>query len=210
MYSSITHRRRNRWAALGLGAATALAGLMCVPAAAGAAPAAPNHPICDPRPGTVLSSKADGYHVAWQPTTVSSAYVAGPGTITRSYSAASQVGASVSASFSVEEGFLFASAKETYGVTVSGSLTHTATWAYSLSVPSGKTAKVQQYHQAAELGIKQVIVTQTANGCPNKTEESLTGNFFPIHSSNEDTYCYGLTTSHKPGVQVRSSCTNTL
>jgi len=163
---------------------------------------------CGTGAGTVLSATATSAATAWLPTSVSSSFVAGPGTITRTVSADSTVGATVSASFEVDESLLFASAKETYGVAVSGSLSHSASWSYSINIPSSVTAKVQQYHEGDEIGIKQTYETG-GTVCGTATETSSSGNYFPWSSSADDTYCYAGTTSQKPGIQVRSTCTNT-
>jgi hypothetical protein len=170
----------------------------------------PDLPVCSPPAGTVVSSTATSDYTSWMPTNVSSSFLAGPGTISRSYSSASTVGASVSASFGVDESLLFASAKETYGLTVTGSVTHTGTWTYTETVPAGVTAKVQQYHEGAELGIKQVSeVYISSSKCGTNTQTSPSGNYFPYSSTADASYCYALTSSSSPGIQVRSLCTST-
>ncbi len=90
------------------------------------------------------------------PTNVSSSYVAGAGTATLNQTTTSEVNDSVSANFSVSASILFASASATYGVSVGSSSSVSSSWAYTLNVPAGVTAKVQQYKEAADLGIKQV------------------------------------------------------
>jgi hypothetical protein len=201
-------------ASTGLALAATLAGASPVLAASvSSAPSRTASPAigCNPPAGTILSAKATSDHTAWEPTSISSSFLAGPGTITKTVSATSTVGASISASFAISESLLFASAKETYGVTLSGSLSHSSSWSYSKSIPSGVTAKVQQYHQASELGIKEVVVTSTASKpCGTTTKTKASGNFFPHSSTADDTYCYGATIYKNPGVQVRSRCVNTL
>lgn len=166
----------------------------------------PNAVICSPSTGTILTSKATSNTEAWIATNLSSAYISGPGTISRSYSATSTVSAQVSASFQVGESLLFASAKETYGVTVGASLAHAATWTYTLSVASGHTDKVQQYHQGYELGIKQTYVGSPGQHCAAETETSLTGNYFPSLSTAESSYCYALTKSNSVPPETGSGC----
>jgi hypothetical protein len=94
-----------------------------------------------------LTSKATSNTEAWIPTSVSSSYVGGPGQIQRTISEQSTATAQVSASFSLNESLLFASADETYGVQISKSVAHTATWQYTVNVSAGHTDKAQQFHQ---------------------------------------------------------------
>lgn len=174
-----------------------------------ASPAAPGHVECDPPPGTVLSAKATSDTRAWLPTSVASSYVAGPGTISRTYSSTSTVSSTVSANFEIDEGMLFASVKENFGISLTGSLSHTATWQYSLQVPKGKTAKVQQFHLGGEIGIRERIQEEKdGRTCPVKHVKSLTGNFFNSRSKADDTYCYALVTARHARPQTGKRCHN--
>lgn len=166
----------------------------------------PNAVVCNPAPGTILSSTATSNTEAWIASNVSSSYVAGPGAITRSYSATSTVSSQVSASFALSESLLFASAKQTYGVTLGASLAHAATWSYTLNVASGHTDKVQQYHQGYEIGIKQTYVGAPGQLCAAQTETSGTGNYFPAISTADSSYCYALISYNNPPPEVGSGC----
>lgn len=166
---------------------------------------------CDPPVTTIISAKATSNTGAWLPTSISSSFLAGPGTISRTLTATSTVSAQISANFEVDESLLFASAKESYGVTLGGSLSHSATWSYTKTIPAGVTAKVQQYHQGSELGIKEVQETRTPKlPCTTRVLTSRTGNFFPTRSQADSTYCYAATIHKTNNPQVANLCKNTL
>jgi hypothetical protein len=165
--------------------------------AAGAVPAfadtssdtsTPDAVVCDPASGTVLTSKAVAATEAWLPTSLSSSYEAGPAVISRTVSSTSTVSTQLSASFKIKEGFLFVSAEETYGITVGSSVAHTSQWTYAATVKAGYTDKVQQYHLGYEIGIRQTYVGAPGQHCQTQTETSLTGNFFPVVNTADDTY----------------------
>lgn len=199
-----------------IAAATSVIGLTAFTTAPAAAQAQARSPhaaaspaavmICHPSAGTVLSAKATSAKTAWLPTSISSSFLAGPGTISRSTTKTSSVGATISASFELDESAIFVSAKETYGISLSGSLSWSSTWQYTKSVPKGVTAKVQQYHQGSEVGIRERIEQVTNGKCGAVTHTVKYGNYFPLSSKDEDTYCYALTIHKTAGVQVRSRC----
>jgi hypothetical protein len=167
----------------------------------------PHAVICSPASGTVLTSKATSDKGAWIATSLSSAYVAGPGTIARTVSASTTVSTQVSASFAIKESLLFASAEETYGIQLGASLTHSATWSYSLNVPSGHTDKAQQYHAGYELGVKQTYVGSSAQHCAAQTETSATGDFFPTTATADSSYCFATISYNNPPPMV-GKCIN--
>jgi|HubBroStandDraft_1064217.scaffolds.fasta_scaffold110585_2 hypothetical protein len=157
--------------------------------------------------GTILTSTPTSNTEAWLPTTVYSNYEAGPGTITYSENTTSTTGITLTASFELEESMFFASATETYGVQLTHSSSKSQTWTYALAVPSGETARLQQYHEGWEMGIKQTYVAWTAaKGCYIGVETSLTGNYFPNDSTDSGQYCWALTSSQRPGAYAASAC----
>jgi hypothetical protein len=159
-------------------------------------PASPTLINCQPHAGTVISSKPTSIATAWIPTSWSSSFIAGPASVTRTTSIASMTGQQLSASFQVDEGLFFVSAKETYGVQLSTSTTKTYTTQYTLTVPANVTAKMQQYHQGVEAGIRQVVEAEAASHkpeCYQVAETSATGNYFPLASSADDTFRLGTT-----------------
>jgi hypothetical protein len=96
-------------------------------------------------------------------------------------------------------------------VSLARAVQKTYTTAYTLVVPKGVTAKMQQYHQGVEAGIKQRVEAEAASHrpeCYQITETSKTGNFFPLKSNADDTFCYAATDRHRASVQVRFNCTN--
>jgi hypothetical protein len=203
--------RARRFAAV---SATALVAVCLVPLSPALANAGsksamtPTALICDPAPGTVLTSKPTSLQPAEQPTSISSSFIAGPGTITRTLAATSTVTATVTASFSVNESLLFLSAKQTYGVSLAGSLAHAATWSYALNVPAGYTDKVQQFHAASVMGITQTYMGFPAQSCAVLTESTTSHNYFPSSDTSDSSYCYALTHYTSPPPQISSSCTN--
>jgi hypothetical protein len=190
--------------------AIALSGTFFTAAAAGAqttAAATPSLMQCTPPAGTNLSTKAVGKKSAWLPTNVGSSFLTGPGTITESQSATSQVAEQVSATFGFDEGFLFASVKEQYGVSLQHTHSQTQTWSYSKEVPKNQTLRVQQYHQSYEIGIRdRRMGYNKQHKCHVFTLTSLTGNYFPSASRANESYCYGLTPDKSSRVQVGFTC----
>lgn len=173
---------------------------------AGAATSSPQAQGCTPKVGTIMSSKAVSKASAWSPTNVSSAFVAGPAQITRTITKTSESSQSISASFELDEGLLFASAKETYGLTLQRSHSQSGSWTYTLIVPKGKTLRMQQYHQSWEIGVKQRYMGLLRGACHIYTERSLTGNFFPARSGAERTFCYARTPYKRSHIQVAYTC----
>jgi hypothetical protein len=173
--------------------------------------ASPDIVGCTPAAGTIISTTATSKQTAWMPTNVSSAEIAGSGTATLSQTTESDVNESQSASFQLSASFLFASASATYGITVGTSSDHSSGWSYAINVPLGMTAKVQQYKEAADLGIKSVQeVQQTQTACGPKTSTSTGGNYYPYTSTASDTFCYALVSSvpnRTAAIQVNSGCT---
>ena len=172
--------------------------------------ATPGVVSCIPPAGTIISTTATSYSESWLYTNISSSYVAGPGQVTLTQSSTSTANEAVSASFSFSASDLFTSASANYGVSVGSSTSYASSWQYTLDVPSGVTAKVQQYHEAGDLGIKvvrEVLLTQST--CGTETDTSPSGNFFPYTSTAADTYCYALLGSTKTAYnEVGSGCTN--
>ncbi len=166
---------------------------------------------CNPPAGTVLSAQPIAPTTAWMPTNIESGFQTGPATITRTYSSQSTVTAGISASFQVSEGLLFVSAQETYGISLSGSIAHSATWSYSSDIPRGVTGAVQQFHLSDELGITQSYITSTPlKPCGVGVETSPGGNYLPDSSDAENTYCYALVDTRSPGNEVARLCSNQL
>lgn len=181
--------------------ALAPAALAAVPASA--APAAPRHCVDGNK---VFSSRAHLIGVAWLPTSWSSRFIAGPASITRTSSISSTVTATISATFGVDEGLLFVSAHETYGISLASSREHSATVSYTLTVPSGKTEKMQEFKEGYELGIVQKKYNDTCTKVITYTSRS--GNYFPVVSNSESTYCMAGTTLHRARIEVRYTCGN--
>lgn len=189
--------------------AIAVPSIVITAGTAGAQTAAPAGQGCTPKVGTIISSKAVSKVSAWSPTNVSSSFVAGPADITRSKTKTSESSQSISASFELDEGLLFASAKETYGVTLQRSHSQSGTWTYTLIVPKGKTMRAQQYHQSWEIGVKQRYMGLLKGACHIYTEKSLTGNFFPDHSRAEKSFCWSRTSAKHSRIQIARLCHNT-
>jgi len=193
-------------AALALTASTVLLSAAAI-GTAQAATAGPNYMKCNPVAGTIMSSKAITVASAWSPTNLSSNFITGPGTITYTRNATSLTGQQLSAQFSVDEGLLFVSAKETYGLTLQRSHSQTQQWSYSKTVPAGKTERLEQYHQSYEIGIKQTYMGYKKGGiCHVYTEISKTGNFFPSASGSSESFCWALTPYKSNRVEVGHLC----
>jgi hypothetical protein len=197
---------RSLTAALALTASTVLLSAAAI-GTAQAATAGPHLMRCNPIAGTVISSKAISVASAWSPTNLSSNFITGPGTITYTRNATSLTGQQVSAQFSVDEGLLFVSAKETYGLTLQRSHSQTEQWSYAKTVPAGKTERLEQYHQSYEIGIRQTYMGYKKGGiCHVYTEISKTGNFFPSASASSESFCWALTPFKSNRTEVGSLC----
>ena len=179
-------------------------------AAAQASPSSagsPHNQVCHPQAGTIMTSKATSRASAWSPTNLSSGFLPGPGKITWSETGTSESSQSISASFSVDEGLLFVSAHEQYGLNLERSHSQSGSWSYAKDVPKGETERLQQYHQSWELGVKQTYMGHTRAGlCHVYTEISRSGNFFPSASRSGAAFCYGLTPRKHSSVQVARKC----
>lgn len=203
-----------------VGCAVAVTSLMCVGFAtvsltAGATGSAvtpsPDVISCTPAAGTTISTTATSGSAVEMPTGYETGFVAGPSAIVHSVSTGSTDTAQISASFSFSEGFLFASANETYGVSLAASTTKDSTTSYTENVPSGYTLAAMEYHSGYNLGIKsveEVLTSQTS--CGTVTNTSSGGNYFPNSSSAADSYCYALTNTTSPPIEHEALCTNVL
>ena len=102
-----------------------------------------------------------------------------------------------------------ASAKETYGISLSKTSSRSASWSYTENVPAHHTARVQQYHAGYEVGIIEHIMEYGNGGtsCISKRFVSLTGNFFNVRSTGNDAYCYALV-SKRAHPMLGSTCKN--
>ena len=133
----------------------ALVPVMAFPVAASAAPVGPAASHACSEQGKITKARVHKIHVAWIPTTWSTSFVAGPASITRTVSISSSTQWTISASFSLDEGLIFASAKEQYGISLARTTGHSASVTYTLNVPKNKTAKMQEFHRGWEMGITQ-------------------------------------------------------
>jgi hypothetical protein len=171
--------------------------------------ASPDPQVCYPTVGTIMSSKAISRISAWSATNITSEFVAGPAEIERTITKTSLTGQTISASFTLDEGLLFASAHETYGIQLQRQHSQSGAWTYILDVPAGKTLRVQQYHQSWEIGIKQTYMgLNRQKRCWVYTEYSRKGNFFPDRHGNPVDFCWSTTPSKRSPIQVAYTCHN--
>jgi hypothetical protein len=200
--------RVTRTAAMAL--AIVIPGIVLSAGTAGTAEAAsPDPQVCFPAVGTTISSKAISNASAWSPTNVSSEFLAGPAEIERTITKTSLTGQTISASFTLDEGLLFASAHETYGIMLQRQHSQAGAWTYILDVPAGKTLRAQQYHQSWEVGVKQVYMGLTrAKRCHEYTEYSRSGDFFPDRHGDNVDFCWSTTPSKRSPIQVAYTCHN--
>lgn len=180
----------------------AFAPVLAFPVAAGAAAAGPAVPSPCSLQGKVIKAKVHKIHVAWLPTSWSSAFIAGPSSISRTVTITSSVQWTMSASFSIDEGLIFASAKEQYGISLAKTTGHSASVTYTLTVPKGKTAKMQEFHRGYEMGITQWKVA-CVHGYKLVKETSPTGNYLPVRSRAADTFCYAAVTHRRARIEVK-------
>ena len=114
-----------------------------------------------------------------RPTSVKSAYITGPGTISYNKTISTSVGFTASASVSAEAGVVFAKASATAGVALTTQRSWTDGFTYTLSVPSGQRRAMQLFQESRSFKTtkkilqspcydKTVYSRQTANA-PRKT-----------------------------------------
>lgn len=85
--------------------------------------------------------------VVWEPTNIHSDWMAPGVKATYTTSGTDTLTGTVSASFTAEEGVLFASVKEQYGVSVAKSWAQTSSWSYT-GGPTGKVGRLMRFHKA--------------------------------------------------------------
>jgi hypothetical protein len=176
--------------------------VLAFPAAASAAPAGPAlHHACSEQ-GKITKARVHKIRVAWIPTSWSTSFVAGSASITRTVSVSSSTQWTISASFSLDEGLIFASAKEQYGISLARTTGPSASVTYTLNVPNNKTAKMQEFHRGWEMGITQWKVV-CVTGFKIIKETSPTGNYLPVRSKAADTYCYAAVAHRKARIETR-------
>jgi hypothetical protein len=180
----------------------ALVPVMVSPTAAGAAPVSPAASHACSEQGNITKARVRKIHVAWIPTSWSTSFVAGPASITRTVSISSSTQWTISASFSLDEGLIFASAKEQYGISLARTTGHSASVTYTLNVPKNKTAKMQEFHRGWEMGITQWKVV-CVHGFKLVKETSKTGNYLPVRSKAADTYCYAAVAHKRARIEVK-------
>lgn len=182
-------------------AAGLVSALLVIPAAtAGAAIANPARPCTNNK---TIKAKVHKIGVAWLPTNWSSAFVAGPADISKTVMVSSAVQWTISASFSLDEGLIFASAKEQYGISLARTTTHSKSVTYTLIVPAGKTAKMQEFHQGYEMGITQWYLKCTSQGYKEEKETSPSGNYIPVKSNADDSYCYAAVSYENARIETK-------
>ena len=101
----------------------------------------------------------------------------------------------MSGDLGVDVRILVADAKAQFGLALTVGLSETATWTYSLSVPAGETAFVQQYHQTLRTTVGKWSQTLA---CKYYWTD-LQYLYAPYSSTNSSTYLYRLATSGPPG-----------
>ncbi len=158
---------------------------LVVPTTVSVAAALPAAAMCDE--AKVIYKFASGEN-GWRRTTVSSAYIKGPGTVSITKGRSWTVSASMTATVSAEAGVVFAKASASLGVTVGASYTGSTSFTYSLNVPKGKTQKLQQYKKA-----KTFTVTKYKLVYPCKYVRVYKQTVkAPIKSKSESSYLYKL------------------
>jgi hypothetical protein len=156
-----------------------------------------------------MTSKAISRISAWIPTNVSSSFVAGPANITRSTTKTSLTGQQISANFTLNEGLLFASVQEQYGIQLQRQHSQAGTWQYTLIVPKNKTERAQQYHQGWEIGVRQTYMGYISGGrCHVYTEYKRSGEFFPDRHGRDVDFCWSRTPYKRSPIHVSYTCHN--
>jgi hypothetical protein len=159
--------------------------LLAVPVVSIAA-AIPAAAICDA--DHTIYSFASSANV-WLKTNVSSAYIVGPGSVAitkgRSWTATGTVTATVSA----EAGIVFAKASASLGVSVAYARSGSTAFTYTLTVPKGKTMRLQQYKKGLGFTVTKKVLHAPCTYVTAYSKQYVTG---PVSSNAESTYLYKL------------------
>ncbi len=125
---------------------TMLAGLLVAPVAFGASTASA---ACAPD-GSQTIYVFRNKTVVYQPTNLFSNWATFPagGSITYQQTTTKEVNASMTATVEAEAGVIFAKASTSFGVTIGGSYSKSASWSYTANVPADRTHmyRLHQYH----------------------------------------------------------------
>jgi hypothetical protein len=111
---------------------------------------APAFAMCPSDYGWQVTGKSD----AWMLTGTYSSWTAGPGSIAWSKSTSDTRGTVQSVSIDVSVSYVLASAHAKYGATWSSSTTKTNAWTYTISIPSGQTARMAVYKRGSRLSVQ--------------------------------------------------------
>ena len=166
--------------------AAMLALALMAPPVVTVAAALPAAAICD-APHTTYSF-ADATNV-WVRTSVSSAYIKGPGSVSITKGRGWTATGTVTATVSAEAGIVFAKASASLGVSVAYSRSGSTAFTYTLSVPSGKTMRMQQYKKGKGFKVTKKVLQSPCSYKTVYSKQYVTG---PVSSNAESTYLYKL------------------
>jgi hypothetical protein len=134
-------------------------------------------------PTGVAYAKSGKAVPVWIGTNVYSGLVTGKGSISQIESRTLTATATASASFSVSAGVLV-SAKAEVGISLAASIAHTRTWALTLEVPAGTTARAHFFKRGYKIPTKKYV--EKAN-CTTATTTGYT--YAPVASNSLANYC---------------------
>jgi hypothetical protein len=135
---------------------------------------------------------------AWLATNVYSAWLTGPGTISLSTTKTATYSTTTSVSVGVSIGTLIAKAEAKFGKDWTNTWSVSSTWTYSVSVPSGQTARAVMYKKGSRLSGYKWSVSSTCT-------ETIT-NFYMYTPFAGDEHCYGKDASPASTVVLTSGC----
>lgn len=127
------------------------------------------------------------YSDGWFGTNVSSDWLTGPGTITRTVSTTATDSSSQSASVGVSYGTIIAKAEAKYSKDWSTSTSKSQSWSYSKSIPSGETARVIVRKRGSRFTFKKY----TINSLCQTTWSQAYYQYSPYASTASGQHCYG-------------------
>ena len=137
-----------------------------------------------------VSYPIKSFEKGWFATKATSAWLAGPGTITYQEQEAAQFTGTISANWTFTVSGVFASVSGQYGVSLAASTTTTKSWSYSKSVPAGKTKRVVVHKHGAKYTFHKITVTSS---CNSTTQTGGSGRS-PYKSDANAEYCVALDT----------------
>ena len=137
----------------------------------------------------------------WLGTNEYSQWLGGPGTITSTITGSNTRAVTHSATFSLSISSVIAKAEASYGIDLTQSSTYSHSWAYSITIPAGSTARARSYKKSVDIPFTE----WRDNPDCTTTKVGSAHMYAPVTSNANDYYC--VTRDTYPGTTIiRDPC----